>query len=136
VPWETMEQMTPAMPVIRGIIDMFETRINPYRRGKSHTTPEIEQDIKKLSGCFIRDKVFKRIPGRKFKDNGEDTKKTIPTDHIQKGSELLRKGDWLAKWAEGRDVDRGTEEYWDPSPENSDVEGLEGEGEESDAEDI
>ena len=49
--------ISPAIPALRKIKDHVEAEFNHYRRGKSHTSPEAEEDIRKLQEALHHSKV-------------------------------------------------------------------------------
>lgn len=50
--WEYVKEESGAIPTMRRVKDHTESEINPGRRGKAHTRPAKEDDIKRLQASY------------------------------------------------------------------------------------
>ena|ERR1700722_19482725 len=62
--WDLISKLSGAIPSMRKIKDHVESEINHFLRGKSHTTPDIEEDVRNLQAAYRRDKIHQYTPSR------------------------------------------------------------------------
>ncbi|KAI0693371.1 hypothetical protein BC835DRAFT_1415991 [Cytidiella melzeri] len=60
--WEYIHKISGSIPTQRKVKDHVEANFNHFRRGKSHTTPEAEKDIKNLQAAYKNAKVHVHYP--------------------------------------------------------------------------
>jgi hypothetical protein len=103
-----MAKWSPAIPTLRSIVDLFEAKINRYRRYKAHLPPSEEADIHKLMNFLVENGIFEQKPTR-----------AIPRvkDYVIDGNHILAEKNWLSDWASKRKAERKDTEDFDVAPE-------------------
>ncbi|KAH9842001.1 uncharacterized protein C8Q71DRAFT_700921 [Rhodofomes roseus] len=102
--WELLGRTSAAIPTLRKIKDHVELQFNHYCRGKSHTSPDAEEDISKLVQAFHDSKVHKYTAGRKAKNKCVDV--------MVKGSESARITKSMDSYYEKRKREQSTDERY------------------------
>jgi hypothetical protein len=64
--WEYIRKMSPSIPCQRKIKDHVEAEVNNFRRGKSHSSPDAEEDIRNLQAAYQKDSIHIFKEGRKL----------------------------------------------------------------------
>jgi hypothetical protein len=105
--WEFIRRISASIPSQRKVKDHVEAEINHFLRGKSHTTPDAEEDIAHLQMAYHLDKIHIFIPERKL--TGKDKAK----DYMAVGADGKKLKKLVNKWSENRVSDWSTEENWD-----------------------
>src|SRR3984957_7234871 len=105
--WDFIHKTSASIPCQRKIKDHIEHEINHFLRGKAHTSPEAEEDIKNLQAAYCRDKIHVLQPGRKL--NARDRVK----DYVALSSEGTKLKKMIERWVDRRDVDISTRQVWD-----------------------
>ncbi|KAH9915000.1 uncharacterized protein B0H18DRAFT_886378 [Fomitopsis serialis] len=104
--WELLGRMSAAIPCLRKLKDHIESEFNHYHRGKSHTSPDAEEDIAKLHQALRDSKVHQYIAGRRV------TKKNKYPDVMREGSNPVKMKKALDSFYEKRECDRVTTERY------------------------
>ena len=104
--WEFIGKTSASIPCQRKVKDHVEAEINHYLRGKSHTSPEKENDIRVLQESYRQSKIHRLKPGRKL-----GSKDTAP-DYLKTGSEGTRLEKAMEKWVLNRVDKWPVEEDW------------------------
>ena len=104
--WEYIKRISPAIPILRNVKDHFETEINHFRRGKSHSTVDAGGDIERLQAMYARDKIHVKNPKRRTECDSVE-------DYIGKGSSPDVLGRVIRNWRNKRVVTRATTEDWE-----------------------
>lgn len=107
--WDFIHKTSTSIPCQRRIKDHVEHEINHFLRGKSHTSPDAEEDIKNLQAAYCRDKIHVFKPGRKLDE------KDKAKDNIALGSEGPRLKKAIERWLSKRSVEVSTQQEWDYS---------------------
>ncbi|KAK7007604.1 hypothetical protein R3P38DRAFT_2644943 [Favolaschia claudopus] len=112
IDWDYLKKLHPAIHVIRAVNKHMESEFKTQIRGKKHTVPKKEQDIRELQQWYRASDVHKYKPGRKIptalKKNPD-----LPKDVLSWGGIALQTGKTSQRWIEARSVDRATSEDWD-----------------------
>lgn len=108
--WEYIGRISPAIPFLRRLKDLYEHEINHYARGKSHTDPDKEADVQRLMEAYKAVGVHCNKPGRKLPEGDR-----VP-DCIQLGLRTAQMWAATGRWAENRLQERSTEEIIYQSP--------------------
>ncbi|KAK7015543.1 hypothetical protein VNI00_019077 [Paramarasmius palmivorus] len=105
IDWKYLKMLHPAIPTIRSVADHIENQFETYTRGKRHTVPKKEADVRRLLEAYHGTHTQER--GRKIgkKDKGKD--------FLHHGVHELLYGKWLSDWHDGRYFVRATSEEWD-----------------------
>jgi hypothetical protein len=112
--WETLEKWTPAIPVLRAIMDLVETSVNPYRCYKAHTAPKHQKDVDGWAARLTEDWVFHRTPGCHLSEE------STPKDVLSQGSDVVAVKACLMRWAPKRDIEYLTEQTYNITIEEAD----------------
>lgn len=90
----------------------MEAQVNHFSRGKHHTTPGKEEDIRILQSSYHTSKLHEFTPGRHLlsRDKVKDT--------IGSGSDPGKLKKIISRWADGRLSVRSTEQDWQDVPDN------------------
>ena len=94
--WEYVGKISPAIPMLRKLVDHMEGTLNNYRRYKKHTVPSTEADITKLMATFQESTLYDHVNGRTVKDREKFV------DIWARGFDIVLKGESLARWFENR----------------------------------
>ncbi|KAK7035429.1 hypothetical protein VNI00_011960 [Paramarasmius palmivorus] len=86
IDWEYMKKLHPAIPVIHSVTDHIEEQFETYTRGKHHTVPKKDEDIKRLQQSYNTEHSHQ--DGRKLKDD-------VAKDYMIVGAEKVLYGNWL-----------------------------------------
>lgn len=72
--WEYIRKMSSSIPCQRKVKDHLEAEINASPGGKSHSSADIEEDIKNLQATYQKDAIHSFKPGQKLaaKDKVKD----------------------------------------------------------------
>jgi hypothetical protein len=104
--WDYIGQISASIPCQRKVKDHIENSINHFRRYKSHTSPEDEEDINCLQASYRASQIHVKKPGRKL-----ESEDIIP-DTVRRGSDTERLAKLLENWAGNRVSERSTSEDW------------------------
>ena len=103
--WDIIRKLSASIPCQRKVKDHVEAEINHFCRGKSHTSPDIEEDIRNLQAAYEKDQIHVLKPGRKL------AAKDKVADYMALGADTKLKG-VIRRWAENRvDEVATTEDY-------------------------
>ncbi|KAI0693161.1 hypothetical protein BC835DRAFT_1416081 [Cytidiella melzeri] len=108
--WDYIHKISASIPTQRKVKDHVEANFNHFRRGKSHTTPEAEKDIKNLQDAYQTTRVHVRVPGQHLM--AVDRAK----DFVALGSDQLKLDATIKRWSERRTSSRATTEDWELEP--------------------
>jgi hypothetical protein len=64
--WDFIRKMSSSIPCQRKIKDHVEAEVNAFRRGKSHTNPDAEEDIRNLQAAYQKESIHSFKSGRKL----------------------------------------------------------------------
>ncbi|KAI0692050.1 hypothetical protein BC835DRAFT_1416805 [Cytidiella melzeri] len=108
--WDYIHKISASIPTQRKVKDHVEANFNHFRRGKSHTTPEAEKDIKNLQDAYQTTRVHVRVPGQHLL--AVDRAK----DFVALGSDQLKLNATIKRWSERHTSSRATTEDWELEP--------------------
>ncbi|KAI0685745.1 hypothetical protein BC835DRAFT_1289537 [Cytidiella melzeri] len=108
--WEYIRKISASIPTQRKVKDHIEANFNHFRRGKSHTTPDAEKDIRNLQGTYHEAEAHLYVPGRHLEV------KDRTKDFIALRSDPIKLDATINRWSERRTSSRATTEDWDPEP--------------------
>jgi len=111
--WEYIGKISASIPCQRIVKDHVEGSINHFHRGKSHTSPDKEEDIACLQASYEHSKIHRYIPGRKL------SAKSKAPDFISlgEGAKLMKVMDnWIANCVS----EWSTAEEWKDDSDDSD----------------
>ena len=113
---------------MRAVKDHIESEFGTVSRGKKHTTPAKEKDIKTLCAAYEEEEIHAHVPKRIIKRTRDRA-----SDYIGKGVKEIREGKVIQRWWNNRATRRETVELWeiDMDSSNSSCSDLENEGVES-----
>ncbi|KAJ7800017.1 hypothetical protein B0H13DRAFT_2390668 [Mycena leptocephala] len=112
VDWEYLKKLHPAIHVIRAVNSHMEFEFKTRIRGRKHTVPKKEEDIRELQKWYRASMVHAFKPGRKFHSKLK-TNPDQPKDTLTRGGVSIQTGKTLQNWVEIRTVERATTEEWD-----------------------
>lgn len=101
-------RISPAIPALRKIKDHIEAEFSHFRRGKSHTSPEAEEDIQKLQDALSQSRVH-------VYDGTRTSSSSKITDYMAVGSDIEKVTKALEQFHAKRDRGQSTEELWPES---------------------
>jgi hypothetical protein len=84
-----------------------EQSLNHFCRGKSHTSPDKEEDVARLQASYRDSRIHQKIQGRKL-----DSKNKMK-DYLAHGTQEQAIVNVIGRWTENRVCKRSTEEYWE-----------------------
>ena len=64
--WEYIRKTLGTIPCQRKVKDHVELEVNHFLRGKSHTSPDVEEDIRNLQAAYKKDSIHLFNAGRKL----------------------------------------------------------------------
>lgn len=102
-----MKKLHPAIPTIRGLTTSMEYQFRTLTRGKKHTVPQKERDVKLLTEKYVAAHLNKHVHGR-----NAATKDDLYKDFIDEGAQAIVTKNVLSKWHEGRCFVREIAEDW------------------------
>jgi hypothetical protein len=105
--WDLIRKISASIPCQRKIKDHVETEINHFFRGKSHTSPDAEEDIQNLQTAYHTNTIHTYTAGRKL--NSKDKSK----DYMMFGVEGTKLKKTIIRWAANRVSVRATGEDWE-----------------------
>ena len=110
VDWEYLKKLHPAIHIIRAVTSHAEKEFATLTRGKKHTVPQRELDIRTLQNSYHASRIFRFTPGR-----GKPSNSDYAVDVFSDGAHSLHTGKFLKNWVEGRTYTRATtqEEFGD-----------------------
>lgn len=108
--WEYISKISASIPVQRKIKDHVEAEFNHFRRGKSHTDPAKEADIRRLEQAYEAGKAHVYVQGRKLAQDHR------AKDYIAAGSDPEKLQKTLTRWQSNRLSRRTTIEDHSPEP--------------------
>jgi hypothetical protein len=94
--WEYIWKMSASIPCQRKIKDHVEAEVNHFAHGKSHTSPDVEEDIRNLQAAYKKDAIHLYQAGRKLAD--KDKVKDYMTQVVE-GSKLKNT---ISRWISNR----------------------------------
>lgn len=104
--WDYIGRMSASIPCQRRVKDHVESDINHFHRGKSHTSPDKEEDVARLQASYHQSGVHRFVRGRKL-----DAKDKVP-DLLAIGSGGGRLSKAIEKWAANRASEWSSKEDW------------------------
>lgn len=115
--------MSAAIPAQRKLKDHVEAEINRYGRGKNHTTPDAEADIKVLQQSYTLARLHSSH-GRTLRACDKSK------DHLKLGSAPSKLNSTIERWYSKRAGQRSTEQNYegDSTPGSSQVHAVQAEG--------
>ena len=87
----------------------MEQEFNTQTRGKRHSTPRKDADVKLLESAYQASNIHGYLPGHKLKGSKRDRVQ----DTVTKGVEKLHTGQTLQCWNFGRNFPRSLDEIWE-----------------------
>ncbi|PCH40521.1 hypothetical protein WOLCODRAFT_16574 [Wolfiporia cocos MD-104 SS10] len=111
--WEYIGKISQAIPTMRKVKDHVEADINHFWRGKSHTSPDKEEDVARLQSAFHCSWVWRYRPMRHLND--ADKPSNIP----KRGSNPGRLGKARDNWTSSRMGEHSVEQVWQDSGERA-----------------
>jgi hypothetical protein len=106
VTWDLIYKMSASIPCQRKVKDHVEVQINHFLRGKSHTSPDAEEDIRNLQAAYNKDAIHTYKSGRKL------AAKDKVKDILRIGSEGTRLNKAIDRWVSGWNSKVTTTEDW------------------------
>lgn len=100
--WDMIAKISAAIPCLRKVKDHLEAELNHFRRGKSHTSPDKEQDIVKLQTAYHLAKAHEYQPGRTIAEKDKFS------DYTAQGTDLTKLSKVISHWLERRISERST----------------------------
>jgi hypothetical protein len=107
IKWSYLKKLHPAIHVIRAVTLHIEEEFGTLTRGKKHTVPRKELDIRTLQESYKSAGYHKYVAGREI-----NSKKDRAVDYATNGCLQLQKGKILRKWIDLRTFKRATSERW------------------------
>jgi hypothetical protein len=108
IDWEYLKKLHPAIHVIRAVASHLEQEFLTLTRGKKHTTPKKELDIKTLQESYRKACIHNYKPGRKIAGK-RDRAKDITT----LGALALMSGATITRWVDSRSFTRSMTQEWE-----------------------
>jgi hypothetical protein len=96
------------IPCQRCVKDHVEREVNHFARGKTHTSPDAEDDIRNLEAAYKKDELHTFKPGRKL------VEKDRVKDFMSLGVEGTRLKNTISRWVENRLSKVATTENFEP----------------------
>ncbi|EKM48682.1 uncharacterized protein PHACADRAFT_189093 [Phanerochaete carnosa HHB-10118-sp] len=106
--WEYIKKISAAIPTLRKIKDHVEATVNHYRRGKSHSSPEREEDVAKLQEMYAKQRTHAYTANRHLTNSSD-----VAEDYIGKGCEPSKLQATIKSWASKRVTSVATTEDWE-----------------------
>lgn len=106
--WEYIKKISAAIPTLRKIKDHVEATVNHYRRGKSHSSPEREEDVAKLQEMYAKHRTHIYTPSRHLTNLSDRV-----DDYVAGGCEPTKLQATIASWASKRVTSVVTTEDWE-----------------------
>ncbi|PPR03061.1 hypothetical protein CVT26_004559 [Gymnopilus dilepis] len=107
IKWEFLKRLHPAIHVIRAVAEHVERQFGTQTRGKKHTTPQREKDVRKLQDSYKESGHHKYVAGRKITAPKDRAK-----DYFKEGTVKLHTEQFLQNWHFSRFYVRSTREDW------------------------
>lgn len=111
-----IRNISASIPAQRKVKDHVEAEINHFLRGKAHTSPDAEEDMKILQTAYRSNEIHKFQQGRKL--NANDKVK----DYLAIGSERTKLKGVIERWVANRAPRCETTEDWCAYNSDSDSE--------------
>lgn len=108
VSWDYIGKISASIPCQRRVKDHVEQTLNHFCRGKSHTSPNKEEDVARLQASYRDSKIHQTIRGRKL-----DSKNKVK-DYLARGTQEPVMVQVIGRWSENRVRERSTGDYWEP----------------------
>lgn len=105
--WELIRRISASIPCLRRVKDCVEIEINHFLRGKSHTSPDAEEDICNLQKAYQWDAIHQNKPGRTLDE------KDKAKDFLAIGCEGTKLSKAIERWIANRDAEIAITEEWD-----------------------
>lgn len=84
----------------------MEEEFGTLTRGKKHTVPKKEADVRRLVDSYQGAGIHVHEPGRTIR------KREQATDYSLKGCLRLQRGGTISRWVDGRSFGRATSQEW------------------------
>ena len=138
--WEQLEKMSPAICTLRDVKNHIDYELAGVSKGKKHTIPEKDFDVRVLTDAYLRAQLYRYKKGR-----AQPSKNDHPKDYVAMGIERLNTGGetgtshrpgLLGKWWARRGKERSSKEIWgkdvaiEYGTDNSDDDGDDDDGDE------
>lgn len=107
IDWEYLKKLHPAIHIIRAVAAHIEREFMTLTRGKKHTTPKKELDIRALQESYWKACVHDYEPGRRIRSKRDHAK-----DVTTEGALTMVLGATIARWVDGRSFARSTSQEW------------------------
>ena len=104
--WDYIGETSASIPCQRKVKDHVENKLNHFLRGKSHSSPEKEEDIARLCLSYHASKVHNNHPRRKL-----GSKDKVP-DTMFIGAESNKLIKTMSKWVVNRVSEWSNTEDW------------------------
>ena len=88
--------MSGSIPCQRKVKDHVEAEVNHFLRGKSHTSPDAEEDIQNLQAAYRRDSIHLFKEGRRL------AAKDKVKDYMAVGAEGTKLKKVIQRWVSNR----------------------------------
>jgi hypothetical protein len=108
VNWDYIGDISASIPCQRRVKDHVEQSLNHFCRGKSHTSPDKEEDVARLQASYHDSMIHKKIEGRKLES------KNRVKDYLAHGTQENAIIHVLGRWSENRIRERSTADAWEP----------------------
>ena len=99
--------MSGSIPCQRRVKDHVEREVNAFLRGKSHSAPDAEGDIRNLQAAYHKDSIHSFKPGRKL------AAKDKVKDYMALGTEGTKVTKVIQRWGSNRLSEIATTEDFD-----------------------
>lgn len=107
--WEYIQKISASIPCQRKVKNHVEMQINHYQRGKSHTSPNHTEDVKRLQNAYKESALHVYHAGRLH-----ESKDKVP-DYVGMGSQMQKLIQVMKRWSSNRLSDFGQDEdFEDP----------------------
>jgi hypothetical protein len=124
IKWPYLKKLHPAIHVIRALTLHIEEDFGTLSRGKNHTIPKKDLDVRRLQQSYKTSGYHRYHAGREI-----NSKKDHAVDYATKGCLKLLRGKILRKWKDLRTFERTTAERWDDLLDDDSESGGEDENE-------
>lgn len=105
--WDYIKKISAAIPTLRKVKDHTEAEFNNFYRGKSHTSPQKEKDVKHLQQSYKNSDIHVYTAGRHL------PKARRAKDFLATGSDILKLQGTIDRWSERRLKARSQQEIWE-----------------------
>jgi hypothetical protein len=119
IDWEYLKKLHPAIHIICAIASHLEQEFLTLMRGKKHTTPKKELDIKTFQESYHKACIHNYESGQKIAGR-RDRAKDITT----LGALAMMSGAIITRWVDSRSFTRLMTQDWELLSDSDDTDGL------------